>query len=141
LIEITAPRGNLASTGSSSAPAGPQSKAEIAPRRLGSFAPVEAALDELGASQLVRALRMEAHACERQPCGQTVRCTGKMDVSTAQQHETSAPAGTRGYTTLQYPAGVPPAEHGRRCPIDDNPVAIRLKAIEPEISCRRLAAR
>ena len=64
-----------------------------------------------------------------------------MDVSTALQYETSAPTGTRGYTKLEYPAGVPPAEHGSRWPVDGNPVGIRLKAIEPEISCRRLAVR
>jgi hypothetical protein len=86
-------------------------------------------------------LRMEAHACERQTCGQTVKCTGKMESSAAQQHETSAPVGTRGYTELEYPAGVPPAEHGRRWPVDGNPVVLRLTAIEPEIGCRRLAAR
>jgi hypothetical protein len=64
-----------------------------------------------------------------------------MDGSTALEHKTSALAGTRGYTKLEFPAGVAPAEHGRRWYVDGNPVGIRLKAIEPEISCRRLAVR
>ncbi len=64
-----------------------------------------------------------------------------MDAFTALEHKTSALAGTRGYTKLEFPAGVPPAEHGRQWPVDDNPVGIRLKAIEAEISCRRLAVR
>jgi len=68
LIEITAPRGNLASTASSSAPAGPQSKAEIAPHRPGSSAPVEAALAPETHTRMVRShhlISMNLNECDK----------------------------------------------------------------------------